>query len=253
MADKNSPAKTPRDEYEEEYLALLIKDAFRREEEQYAARIDQFYQETSKDPSTVPTAEETRWYWNAVKKFKREEFFRTMPGRFVKFSKYAACLALIALGVFAFRFASVSAFRDEIIDFWIETVERYTQYTIVTDPDSVVSRPENWDLEYYPHYIPDGFQVHQSESSSSSGTITYQNGRGDQYVFSATPSPSQAPAPTEPAEHQTVDINGVQAELYISSENCLITFERYGYRFSVSGALSQTDLVMTARSIRKDE
>lgn len=159
------------------------------------------------------------------------------------------------MGIFTLRFVTVDAFREEVVNYLVKMTERYTQYTIVVESKNNAKKPEGWDFEYYPHYVPEGYVIENISQLKYRANISYSNSQNLTYkvqIYDAVYGNFRR-NDSENAQYKSVEINGMQGELYLKDSHNTVVFANEKYVFCVTGDLSQDELILVARSIKDEE
>lgn len=91
--------------------------------------------------------------------------------------------------------------------------EQFEQYSLFWSVSTPLQKPEGWDSEYYPTWLPDGFEVESVFKSDSLGSIAYHGESNSHMIFSVC-SNGAAYADTEGMEESEVKIGAYDARLY---------------------------------------
>ncbi|HHU74053.1 MAG TPA: DUF4367 domain-containing protein [Clostridiales bacterium] len=122
-----------------------------------------------------------RWFYQFHKKYKRRIQRRKFTSSFIK---KAAIILLAFLGIQAMLITTVEAYRFRFFDTIINFTSKFTQIDFVeNEPDDMVNLPKDWAGKYYLSYIPEGYQLVNSEFEHGNGYLKYENGLGEVFRF----------------------------------------------------------------------
>lgn len=133
---------------------------------------------------------------------------RTPKLRFSLGMRVAATIVLLAVVGVGSAMAAVHMVQIGLLKLEIETYPEYTIYGLVSSED-IVEVPQDWNGNFYPAYIPDGFEFDRYYSSF----VMYYAEAGNCLSFSEDTYGSKTSLDTENANLSTVLINGVEATL----------------------------------------
>lgn len=179
-----------------------------------------------------------------------------------RFIEAAACVVLV-LGIAApFAIANVESIRSAVMKMLIriDWEKGEMQMNFVEDNDAFFDVPGDWQGEYFPSYLPEGFEVTWRSSSSVNPCIEYTSESGVQVVsFGEASSNTAGVYGIEGAAISTIDINGHtavvietkypqnEADHYIG-----ITWDNGEKWFSVdTSGVSKEEAVKIARSVKR--
>lgn len=215
-----SKNRTNYDEIQDKHLDTMIKLAFEYEDALEA-------QENSEEAENMPAIDAARKeaVWSKVmekyaqmeaaekKKSKIIHFRRSIP----RIIEVAACLVLV-MGIAApFAIANVEAIRVKVMELLIDIQEDHTALQFVENEDAAFYVPVEWQGNYYPTFIPEGFMLEDINMLGDEATFVNQNGDSISYG--------------EYDADDCVDINSENASLSYTTVNGANTFvvEREDY------------------------
>ena len=130
----------------------------------------------------------------------------------------------------------------------VEQFEEYTwSWSARTSP---LTKPEGWDSEYYPTWVPDGFELAEIEETSSSKILRYRTSNNEEFLFKIQLRPYTYDD-TERMEVETVQIDRSTARLFISQDRLTSTLvlPLEGETVAISGDINGDEAVEIAKSI----
>lgn len=125
-----------------------------------------------------------QWFedFNKLEKKRRKKEERRL--QLLKHSRRAAILILMMIGVNYFLVSNVEAYRIK----WMNTIssiqDKFTQIDIVPDEQkNITDIPENWEGNYYPVYVPEGFKLTEQHSTELTIRLVYEDDQNNQIVL----------------------------------------------------------------------
>lgn len=119
----------------------------------------------------------------------------------------AACLVLAVAVATPFAYATNASFRSRVLTLLMETTPQYTALSLAEDADSSFAVPGEWQGEWYPSYVPEGYELSQVRN-----IVDYQadyiNEAGDRLEFCEHTENTAVNIDTENADIRYVDVNG---------------------------------------------
>lgn len=208
-------------ELQEQHLDAMIGLAFDLDDAEEALRLS-----SEPDPALTPQEEEQAEAIfqtvlarldereKAVRQQRRRETMKRWIPRVIE---VAACLALVLAIAMPVAVANSSAFRSRVLRLLFEPdVEQGAMYIrLMEDPDAAFDVPEEWDGEYFPSYLPEGYSVSLIDTILS--TVVFRSDTNpdiDVYiVFSEYGADTVEYSGTDNATIYNVDINGSTAHV----------------------------------------
>lgn len=248
MENKEVKNETLRDEH----LDALIRLAFRREEERtYQQLMEENQQEYTKEEA----AQKDAIFARAMEKFAAQEKQRKKKERVLRLKRsvpriinVAACLALIFCIAAPIAVARVEFIRVRVMKLLIEIQEDHARLSLVEDDESEVLVPPEWSGEYYPYYIPEGFEIKEVDARDCS--ISYVNSVGNELHFVERTAKWEMGVDTEDAELSYIEINGLTALLIEQDERYKLTWSDGKAYFLVITDLTKDECVRIASNVR---
>ncbi|MDO5377483.1 MAG: DUF4367 domain-containing protein [Clostridia bacterium] len=163
----------------------------------------------------------------------------------------AACAAL-CIGLTT-AFASSESFRVTVYTMFAQDYGEYTAISMKEAPEAAFDVPEEWGGDYYPSYIPEGFEMTDIQNAFDyMFWVEYRNADNIRLGFDDDPISAQMNIDTENAHVYYTDIHGEQALVSVKPEHVIIVWSEDNRIFTVSidGDDEETAL-RVARSIRQ--
>ena len=151
--------------FQDEHLDLLIRLAFQMEEAQAVQQLmDEAVPEmTAKEKTAAQSALEKAFAAANLHKKQERKTKRTKILRktFTRLAVAMLCLVVLAALALPITFTASAEFREKMMQlFTEENKQRGEIYFGLTEhPEEIYSVPMDWPGEYFPTYIPEGFEV----------------------------------------------------------------------------------------------
>ena len=162
-----------------------------------------------------------------------------------------AAMAAVVLGIgIALMTFSVDALRIRVLNFLIDTTQRYTNIQVVDETNEQGKVTITWSNYYLPEYIIDGYSIISFQELGESKIIYYRNARGEEIQFSQSPGDNNYQINTEDTEATEVKINDTKGIL--SEKNGVITLLWHDsrYTFFIIGKADKEEIVKMAESTK---
>lgn len=195
----------------------------------------------------IPSGMEKRF-----EKFSKKQQRKNKLERLMKKSrnivKYAAvfivCILLIGTAVTC----TVEAFRVKILNFFIETHEKYTTAEINEDAKNAI--PSSWRNYYYPRYLPENFVTESVEAINEKKIIQFVN--GDQFILmTQSPNGTNYQIDTENAKVSEITINGQKGLIVEKGEIINIIWHNQECSFNFISNITRNELIEVIKSLEK--
>ena len=197
-----------------------------------------------------------------IESYNKKDKIKNFREKTIRFLPKAAVFLLIVIGSLTMVVASVEALRVKVINFFVNTHQKYTDVQLrENSPDQLNEQiqqmipiqhqiPSDWD-GYVLGYVPQGFNVVGTEEDSTSKTINYadQNGktiRFTQYLSNAT----NLRIDTENAIVEHHSIHNSKAILAEKDGRVSIVWENE-YLFYIVGKIDKSEIKKMAESVFK--
>ena len=128
--------------------------------------------------------------------------------RFPRCARVAAAIALLVMVSVGSAMATVHMVQIGLLKLEIHTYPERTSYGLVPS-ENALEVPHEWNGDFYPAYIPEGFEFDRCYSSC----VLYYDKAGNSLSFSEETYGSRTSLDTENANLSSVLINGAEATL----------------------------------------
>ncbi len=179
--------------------------------------------------------------------FAREEKSKRLA-TFKKRALQVAAAILIFILLSGLTILSVEAWRVRVLNFIIETNERYTSFLIDDGSIDHSQFPETPGM-HLPSYIPDGYTLEKIETSGSFYVVTYENEGGDLIQLKRLPSGSSVGIDSEDAYHEQLLVNDELAYYYFKNDYSTLLFGYKENKFLLLGLISMDEIIRMAESM----
>ena len=171
---------------------------------------------------------------------RRKRYFR-------RTIRILACIILILAIVTPVAIASISPFREYVLRMLINVKNDHIEIELTkTDRDDV---PEGWLGEYYPRYIPDGYQY--LGTSSLSAVAMYCNNNGDILYFYDFEDNYQISIDREEADVYFTALNTTSALVSEENDEIRMVWKDGEHMLSIVGILTLEEATQIANSVSK--
>ena len=129
--------------------------------------------------------------------------------------KRIAIFLFFFLGVNAFLYSHVEAYRVYLLDSFVQIGEKFTQIDMVSKrPDYLDELSGDWTGKYLPFYLPKGYTVVESTDNSLGTHIVFQNEKDKIVDFRQMDIQMAHQVDSENGNVKTITINGWEAYLF---------------------------------------
>ncbi len=178
--------------------------------------------------------------------YKRPE--RMSAPRALKKAALSFCviITVITLGL-GTAFAVSENFRVNMYKMMAKTTDEYTQISLSKENMSV---PNGWGGDYFPSYIPEGFEIKQM-SPLEFNFILYVNNKGEKFNFFEFPNDSVTNVDSENAKVTNSTIHDNPALVIEKDGLCTITWSEFDRYFIVDFNGSAEETMRIAKSVQR--
>jgi len=237
-------------EYEESLFRLVMHDAAQREGRRLLAENERLKDEC--DPLFACTHDGTKRFEALLQSHLKKDKRRAHKQRFLKAATRAVAAVLAVTATFSLAMVSVEAFRVRVMNLLIDVQEKYTSFQLSEDGGEPMGSKglEAPASGYLPAYIPDGYELVDSQVLDSFTHIVYQNAAEDTLVFGAFSSNTNLAVDSENASrNEPTLINGNPATLIVKEPMATVVWQMDGKLFMVQGSLTAEEAVRIAESV----
>lgn len=239
--------------YEDDYHELLIKITTATYIDQLGECIETKRKELMDLPEyQIPDASLLKFQddlRNALKKKPSRPFI----SRLSNISHRVALFICIILVGLTLTVTTVEAFKIPILNLLIHTTETYTNIKINSYASSTAPKlPAEWDHQFYPHYIPEGFEIIKASINSANGKIIYKNENNNIILYTVCINNQDLFIDTENITSKDIMVNDSPAKLLFKNNLSTIIFNNQSSLFTLSGDISEEELITIAEHISQD-
>lgn len=162
-------------------------------------------------------------------------------------AKAAIFIVIFVIGFFI-TFSTVDAFKIMVINFFIEQKEKFTLLSLTENNPSPV--PSELTERYYPHYLPEGYEILNTFVNENKVEISYINKNNEIINYGYFGIDATAGIDTENRTETSVLINGMQGYIYSKNNHKILVFTTEDYIFVIDGFISQDEIIKIAESIK---
>lgn len=159
----------------------------------------------------------------------------------------AAAVALIACISVPLAF-TVDASRAAVANFLIQNFDQFSRITY--DVENNAKAPVGWTSEYYPQWLPEGYQFDRINYTGQAQEIWYTNDNGYNIYFSLSTHNSPFLFDTENTSCSTEIVGNYEAKLYIKHDkrSCAIAIVLPATTLFIQGPLTKDEMLKIANS-----
>ena len=198
-----------------------------------------------------PSDEAIKKLRKSLYKASRKKKIGNLMRKSIKILNRAGVIVAAFAIVFVILYTSVSAFRAQVLNFLVNSTDKYT--TIRLSGSTHKTEIDVTDMLhniYAPTYIPDGYWIHGFSNQQDIKTIEYINDEEKTICFSENTFPFSGNIDTENAELvKSVLINGIKGIFSFKNEISVISWENDGRVFMIYAQLSEEEIVKIAENV----
>lgn len=243
MTEKNRLSNLPLENYEKAAFQFALYEIALEEADLAVAE-----ENTSDDLEEVALASMPRMLKAIEKYTRRASYVRFAKETLPKVGRAVAAFALFVLLAGSIAIASSKTVRASMIEFLIRTTPEYTAVGFY-QTDDVVDVPENWELSYFPSYIPNGFYLDQVNTGRKTSEAYFRNDKGESIDILFGSISTQLRIDSENAEIVHLNINGVDSTLMIKDDSHRLIGHLGDEYYYISTNLPLTEVIQIAESI----
>lgn len=178
-------------------------------------------------------------------RIKAEKRHARLKKHLVRWGAAAAAILVIAPIVAM----NVSASRTAISNYVIQTFDKYS--VIQYDKEYNAVAPFGWRSEYYPRWLPEGYQLDSVEFAEWGDGIWYLSKDKVELTFRVLNFADHPMLNSEKYTEEQLLVNGHNATLYLNEDkrHAIIFMALSGYALQVDGVISEEDLFRVMQSV----
>lgn len=127
-----------------------------------------------------------------ARKYEKKQLNKKRDQFITRYAKIAAVIVLLVVASFSVLLANADALRGESFDFIFQNSDAYIKIIPVemamADAEAEKNLPADWEVVYYPDYLPEGYRFEEAEAAGSAKTIAFQNEAFDILLLTQEPS-----------------------------------------------------------------
>ena len=228
-------------------LAYLGKVA----EDEMLERFDQWDKES---PDLKIPAELEAKILDIPRRLDKEKEKKRRKENFKKFAKIAAVVILLVSISFTALVANVDALRLRIFEFLFQSNEEYTKVIPMekegNQSDVIDNLPVEWESVYYPTYLPEGYELLQTEELGDAKIITFENEGADILIFfQESWDGANLYIDNEDVQRGETTINSNPGFWQSKGENFTLIWMQSNNRFMLEGALAHDEMIKIAEKV----
>ncbi len=160
----------------------------------------------------------------------------------------AAVVALIACISVPLAFTA-DASRAAVANFLIQNFDKFSRITY--DINNNAGPPIGWTSEYYPQWLPEGYEFHQIQQNSHRQTIWYMDDRNCSIFFSLSSVDEPLAIDTENTVCSDIFIGEYSAKLFVKNDKRSSSLAIFtpNNAICIQGPLSEAEIIQIAESI----
>lgn len=162
--------------------------------------------------------------------------------------KAAIFIAVFTIG-FAITFTTVDAFKITVINFIIEQKEKFSLISL--SENNNISVPTELNEKYFPHYLPEGYEINSTFINDGGVEISYINKNDEIFIYSYFDKNSKAGINTENTTETSVLINGLEGSIFSKDGYRILVFKSDEYIFIIEGHIEKEEIIKIAKSIKR--
>lgn len=205
-------AKQAQEQLQDEHLDMLLRLAYRYEDELIAREILAEFEATNAadidgDPQAAYALFRARYERQQAQQ-KRQQRNRRLKRALRRTVEVAACFVVLMAIAAPFAIANVDAIRVKVMELLIEVKDDHTELSFVEDESAAFEVPAGWNGLYYPSYTPEKYQFIELDDRCLQAR--YQDADGNNMYFSEYNPTAKVDIDSENAEISYEDINGAR-------------------------------------------
>lgn len=170
--------------------------------------------------------------------------------------RLVAVLVLIFVIITIFV-ANVEAIRIKVLNFMMDETEKYTSVDIKEESDVLESEsisraiPPDWEGQYAPTYIPEGFRITEAKNYNDTSSIVYLNDARQMILFQKWPRENvNLRIDTEGTDTTSININGFEGLLVEKDDIIRVMWYSDDVLFTISSQIDKNELIKIAESVQ---
>ena len=162
--------------------------------------------------------------------------------------KVAVFIGILLIG-FVITFTTVEAFKVTVLNFIFEQKEKFSLISLSDNSHDDVQA--KLDTKYYPHYLPDGYEIKNTFITDVRVEMLYANKNDEIISYSCFETDAEAGIDTENRTITNISINGFEGNIFSKDGHRILVFKSNEHIFVVDGYMTQAEIIKVAESIKK--
>ena len=165
----------------------------------------------------------------------------------VTVARAAAMIALACVLTFGTLMAASAEFRERVIQWIVETYEKYSVFEVKDDKNAATADP----LAYTFSYLPDGAELVNSIEGSFYADYRYEMNDSQYIDILICPADQRVYVDTEGAEIHPLQIGDLEGYWFSKDTLRYVCYEMDGCQFSLCGTVDIDELLKVAASVER--
>lgn len=157
--------------------------------------------------------------------------------------KIAAVIVLIVSFSFGTALAVSPELREIVIEYLTYVTDSYVEVGAEKN-EAALQVPDGWLGDYFPTYVPTGYELVDCRAASNYSKIIYKNALGAEIILKVYTTPTKIRINAEDALCYTVKLAGSNAYLYILDTKSIITWINNNQYYTLSAVTADIVLDM---------
>ena len=232
------------EEIMEKIAELKIRLVFQQELEEEVAELTAASSSADEGQSQILRDIEERVLKKLAAQKDEQKQVRKPKRHLPRAARFVAAVALLIMVSVGSAMATVRMVQIGLLKLNVEAHPEYTAYGLVSSGETV-DVPQEWRGDFYPTYIPEGFEFEMCFSSE----VNYRNANGSLLSFSEDVYGSVVQLNTENANISSLFINGVEATLIERDEWTSVVWSANNRLFIVEMNGGKDEVLRVAASV----
>ena len=238
-----------RESHLDEMIRLAFKQADALEAQRIIAGCDAPHEmDGSVDPDTAYARflEKMKAEDRREKKIARAQRRRKWAPRLIEI---AACLVLLTGIATPIAIANVEVIRVKVMEMLISIQDEYTEISMIENEDAAFYVPSGWTGEYYPTYIPEGYELTNVDQFAE--VLTFENSYSDLLYFCECTIDKIANLDSERAIARHEKIHGVDVLVIENDGISMLVWQMENRYIVVKSSMDRGELIKIVGGVKK--
>lgn len=236
----------------DQHLDMMLRLAYQREEEMEVQEIlDTF------DEDDVPATEEDfdRVYALFQKKLEVEECAEKKRARraalrrsLPRIAQVAACLIIVAAIATPIAIANVEMLRVSVMNVLLDIQKDHTGIQLIEEVDAAFYVPADWEGEYYPTYLPNGYELKSVDSVIC--LLSFADSQNNMLYFHEYQSSDKINIDSEDAVVNQEKIDGIDIMLVEKNGITKVVWQNSDHYFVLETNIEHDEIVNVVKGVK---